>query len=1626
MAPLREKNSKAAPGSDRVGASLPPRIEGATRGELEIRVGELRGAEGLTLVLRWWGEGAVEGVAFDVTRKNQKKGRAGCLFPSRVDGAGLGRYLKDARVLRFDVVAHGRVVGALKVPLNRAPIGSIEDEGEKSLVDARFSAAQIQETGLTPAQLARRPPRKQLGSVRVKVVARMGAASKVKAAVLNTGALKQSVDGPLPSSEPSPALIAGRLASAGNRFYRDPEALGEAIPVGKAGQRTKVVETDVYNVRESEENPWGAAEHQTPAYDRLGEHWTGGAADAPASVFAGPPAPTPPAFGGPASTPASAFGGPASVSASPAFAPDGELTTIDERTTLPTQRHDVGHASPSALEVLLRRGEALREHVVQVEHAAGLKDDGAAVAAFLDEELIQATESSEPPPPPPSSIIGKADDPAPDEPGGVPPAPALHGGGVTAPLQHSYVASAPLDALERRAQALAADVDDDAAEFLAHEDDALVDELLRDPEIRAAIAPAPAPVVEAPPQQQHVVEEAFTTPAAVPPLPSRQLRCLLRVRSGVLNRETAAASSAARVAHHWALPNKVDRARKRRDGKFGSDYVAGERHNQSSSYEFAYDCGAPYSTGDALSTMQVVEVWARSYDGVSDALVGVAKVSLEALRGKVGAETRRVIKAHRLNNVDAVSRVDDWLVDAPRALVADCALHIVDPRSARTKGMLHVTLAVGTPQQLRHLDDARTYDACQKLQAAHRGHVIRRAHRFDDGATQPLSRAVEEEFFPVEEEALASSVPAVGVVQHTLEISLAGECALPGADSGATVSYRLSNEDGSLWWDGDSSRLNSRLRHDFSTPLTAVDVAAVRALVGDGSSGVRFRVQVDGGDAYEGSLPIRDVKALVRQDVRDFTCTLPLARRGVATPFTLPLTFEYRREPDAVSRVRASRETITLTEEEEPTVILRARHFRAEAPAAVAEAHFQAEAPPPPLDEPLNVTVSGARGLGAVLRAWRTQGRGSGTFPLENPEANVVYSADLEVRVLGASEDVLATLTSPSFSFSGSDEENDVLDSTVLLPERSLLIEGACSLQFAIRLVDVRAGAASAAVDGPLGVPIAAGSAQLPIDGWVRISGSAGTNHRGALRVRAGAGPVALHPASPVVSVPPPTVAPPRPPTMADAATSLDADRLTAMMRQALQPAVLPSTAPQVFTDETTSVRVTVERCSGLTAHRDDWRWTVAWKVDGVDFATPPVSGASAVDFCRWSAVAKIPTRRLSTASIVFEVLGGETNRPTASRIGATTVDLGMLACGLSCVDGAYRLTDDFCREKGVLHVAIGVVAEEVSEEELPPPTLCEEPVAQTISRPADPRPESPDAFARQREKQRGEALSRRAHALEAAVGEEARRLSDLGSMLRSLEGLGARLLTIGQPEEADPFDSVSSSSSDDDDDAEGIEVEALPALSTPGFQSPPPWERRDEGAEEEEETWSDAPPSSPEQADHERANALAESLRKQYDADAAALAEERAAASEEMRRAQAEREALAAELRKASEERRRLEERTSMLEQREAQQRINAECAAQERAEASAALAARAAAETAARAAAAVEPARVAALDDDVAHAAAELRAARVDLAAHAPAAPSDSGASSTSSGRRYRDPRFAAEETERIARIMRGALSA
>ena len=117
----------------------------------------------------------------------------------------------------------------------------------------------------------------------------------------------------------------------------------------------------------------------------------------------------------------------------------------------------------------------------------------------------------------------------------------------------------------------------------------------------------------------------------------------------------------------------------------------------------------------------------------------------------------------------------------------------------------------------------------------------------------------------------------------------------------------------------------------------------------------------------------------------------------------------------------------------------------------------------------------------------------------------------------------------------------------------------------------------------------------------------------------------------------------------------------------------------------------------------------------------------------------------------MFEVLQGEANRPTASIVGKTTVDLGMLACGLSCVDGAHRLSDDFCREKGVLTVKIGTVSEEEGAS-LPPPTPSQE-----VQLPPDPRSRLSRRLRPTKGAERSEALSRRAHALEAAVGEEAR-----------------------------------------------------------------------------------------------------------------------------------------------------------------------------------------------------------------------------------------------------------------------------
>ena len=244
-------------------------------------------------------------------------------------------------------------------------------------------------------------------------------------------------------------------------------------PSGQGGRESEAAftGTGLQDEARAEENPWGPEEHKT-----------GGLSNEPASVFAGPStAETTPAsvFGGPIYSAGAGvrlrragLGGPGgggvaglrqavggSVASPAPFGGDQELTTIDERTTPPSSktavaRHDMTEAPPATLEALLRRGRSAEEHVLQVEHASGLKDDGAAVAAFLDDELIAATESTKPPPPPPSSQIGKAPDdeaPAPAA-EGVPPMAALDGGGVTAPLADDFPSTAPLEALERRAR----------------------------------------------------------------------------------------------------------------------------------------------------------------------------------------------------------------------------------------------------------------------------------------------------------------------------------------------------------------------------------------------------------------------------------------------------------------------------------------------------------------------------------------------------------------------------------------------------------------------------------------------------------------------------------------------------------------------------------------------------------------------------------------------------------------------------------------------------------------------------------------------------------------------------------------------------------------------------------------------------------------------------------------------------------------------------------------------------------------------------------------------------------------------------------------------------------------------
>ena len=602
-----------------------------------------------------------------------------------------------------------QVAGALKVPLSKAPVGRVPADGELVLVDGRFSAVAT----APKAEKHKAPPRKQLGSVRVRVACRMGGASRVRAALAPRGALAQSIDAGEPvasSSRPASAdTVAGRLASAGNRYYRDPEALGEALPPGSAGGkrpptrlrlRKERTAADILKPRAGEENPWGLAEAlaAAPSPAAAAASTTARAAAAAASRIREQRDALNDDFDAMeaslAEAPASsernrkAFPRPPSSRVEEAVLEEtrGEVTVVempeepgdaflfkdvDEPGVWSLNDPKAADAGPSGatLEALLRRGEALAARAARAAEDGG-SDDAAGVAAFLDDELAAATASCTPPDPAPSNKVGAAAPAADSAAGGVgsddlcgiPPP----GGPLAEP------ASAPLLALQRRAAALASDLDADA-EVLAHADDDLVDELLRDPELRAATdlldrrqqetrLEAEAP----PPPSRDPVAPPPPPPVSFPEPPARGLRCLLRVRSARLDRATAAASSAARVAHHWALPRAPDRARRRRDGRFGSDFVAGAETPRGSSsvrprrdghqedarqfglcavllrggrlgkrrrrsndrdrrarrrYAVAYDCAAPFSGVDDAAALsrctQIVEVWARSYDGTA-------------------------------------------------------------------------------------------------------------------------------------------------------------------------------------------------------------------------------------------------------------------------------------------------------------------------------------------------------------------------------------------------------------------------------------------------------------------------------------------------------------------------------------------------------------------------------------------------------------------------------------------------------------------------------------------------------------------------------------------------------------------------------------------------------------------------------------------------------------------------------------------------------------------------------------------------------------------------------------------------------------------------------------------------
>ena len=126
--------------------------------------------------------------------------------------------------------------------------------------------------------------------------------------------------------------------------------------------------------------------------------------------------------------------------------------------------------------------------------------------------------------------------------------------------------------------------------------------------------------------------------------------------------------------------------------------------------------------------VQVVEVWAEAPDGASERLIGLAKLRGEELAAALDRERRRVVRAQRLFDVaaGADARLDEWLLDGGRAVVADFTAALVDPLSQLRRGAVDATLALGTPSQLAALEDARAFDKAAKIQSLLRARAARR------------------------------------------------------------------------------------------------------------------------------------------------------------------------------------------------------------------------------------------------------------------------------------------------------------------------------------------------------------------------------------------------------------------------------------------------------------------------------------------------------------------------------------------------------------------------------------------------------------------------------------------------------------------------------------------------------------------------------------------------------------------------------------------------------------------------------------------------------------------------------------------------------------------------------------